>query len=312
MQLVCPNFKKANVREQLVGIQTDKLGGFGLAELDTVLRRDRTMQDEGVEYERPLLLDVLPLVAKTYDAHKTVQSCIAVAKERDAKIVREHHAAMRKLRGAKMMQSPLLKLAGSFGRNKGGGGGGFGALAAPPPASKPGSLPPLQAASRQPPRAPVRREVDASAAIDDVEREPIILDDPPARRRVGAPRDDGRQPVQGGDQARRLPPSVSLPQISRGRSRSERVTDAQGVGDGGRSSKALQQEPQPPNARRKLKPSTSAPEPLPALQQRALKQHAARQQIGRRRANGADFTPGGHEYKFRRMYGVKAEEQSLA
>ena len=49
------------------------------------------LEEEGIEYDRPLIFDLLPLVAKTFDAHASVNHVMRVAKERDEKIVRDCH-----------------------------------------------------------------------------------------------------------------------------------------------------------------------------------------------------------------------------
>ena len=104
------------MEKQLDGIHTDKKGGFELSELDFLLKRDQTMKDEGIEYARPIIFDLLPLVAKTVDAHSTVSQCLDLARERDAKIERDHVLAMRRVRGLKSyMRSPVARLAAGFG-----------------------------------------------------------------------------------------------------------------------------------------------------------------------------------------------------
>ena len=121
MSLVGIELPNRIIRRQLNGIHTDSHGGFELTELDSVLRRDKEMQDEGIDYERPLIFDVLPLVAKTYDAHKTVTSSLSVAMERDARITADHYRAMRKITKplSHLMKSPVARLAGTFSHKPG-------------------------------------------------------------------------------------------------------------------------------------------------------------------------------------------------
>lgn len=65
-------------------------GVFRIHELDTVLNKDKRLQKIGLSPStRPLLFEVLPLVATTYDAHKTVSACISRAKEREEELARE-------------------------------------------------------------------------------------------------------------------------------------------------------------------------------------------------------------------------------
>ena len=90
----------------------------------------------GRSYNRPLIFDLLPLVAKTADAHGTVDACLKAARERDEKMTREHAAAMRRLRSTKQKLRSPVKSITAFGSGR----SLFGrvpARAAPAPASEP-------------------------------------------------------------------------------------------------------------------------------------------------------------------------------
>lgn len=157
----------------------------------------------------------------------------------------------------------------------------------------------------------------------------MTLDDPPhvlasRRRRVGgtdaSPPSAKRSPGGDVESARSPPeervgrpmrPTFSLPQLP-SKSRSHNTTSTtrnsiRGGGEGGGAEAGdagVRSEPRPAR-RRPLKHSTSSPEPLPLLQQRALEQHASRQRVGQLRASGAAHSPGGFEYAFKTKYGVK-------
>jgi hypothetical protein len=123
MRLVGISLSKAQVTEQLEGLKTDKDGNFELSELDSVLRRDAVLQEEGIEYERPIILDLLPLVARTFDAHATVAAALKEARERDYKINREKAQALRRLKHGKlkakaMLRSPSILVAAGFGKGR--------------------------------------------------------------------------------------------------------------------------------------------------------------------------------------------------
>ena len=76
---------------------------FELSELDAVLKEDRRLEKIGVQRSnRPLLFDVLPLVASTFKMHKTVAQCIDSAVEREASLAREQE--VREVRAAETRQ----------------------------------------------------------------------------------------------------------------------------------------------------------------------------------------------------------------
>ena len=105
---------RKQVREQLHGITTDRQGSFELTELEGVLRRDVCMQEEGLSFERPVIFDMLPLVAKTFDAHHAVDTLLEQATARDVKIRRDHAQAMRRLKHSSTLKSltmsPMARL----------------------------------------------------------------------------------------------------------------------------------------------------------------------------------------------------------
>lgn len=95
--LVGLRFKADELQQQLLAGDNDGDGTFELHELDAILRKDRVLESLAVERSnRPLIFDVLPIVARTFDAHSVVESCLQAAAERDRAII----ADQRKMRVA--------------------------------------------------------------------------------------------------------------------------------------------------------------------------------------------------------------------
>ena len=89
--LVNVRFDKPDLEKQLLAGDSDGDGTFELHELDSILRKDRILQNTGMErsLSRPLVFEVLPLVARSFDAHFAVEDCLAKAAEREKEIVAE-------------------------------------------------------------------------------------------------------------------------------------------------------------------------------------------------------------------------------
>jgi hypothetical protein len=95
------------VQKDLAVGDQDGDGTFELHELNSIIRRDQHLESLGIgeRLDRPLLFDVLPLVARTFEAHTTVEACLRDAKEREEDIARE--ATLQRLSLIrKMMLSP--------------------------------------------------------------------------------------------------------------------------------------------------------------------------------------------------------------
>jgi len=92
--LVGLRFDEADLSQQLLAGDRDGDGTFELHELDEVLREDQKLESIGIErYNRPLLFDVLPLVARSFDAHATVEAVLNSANERDRAMATEGRRA---------------------------------------------------------------------------------------------------------------------------------------------------------------------------------------------------------------------------
>lgn len=108
------------LKEQLHGLPIDASGGFELTSLDTVLRQDAVLVASGIDYARPVIFEMLPLISRTFDAHYTVEARLREARLLDRRRDHEHQLALRRIGSSKkhmklLVESPLMKLAGAFG-----------------------------------------------------------------------------------------------------------------------------------------------------------------------------------------------------
>jgi hypothetical protein len=88
--LVGLRFDEHDLQKQLLTQDHDGDGTFELDELDSVLKKDQLLETIGLErFDRPLLFDVLPLIARTFDAHAAVETCMKSAEEREHAILLE-------------------------------------------------------------------------------------------------------------------------------------------------------------------------------------------------------------------------------
>lgn len=117
------HLNEAELKDQLKGLSFDVHGGFHLTNLEKVLEQDAVLNASGIEYERPLLFDVLPLVSRTFDAHRTVETCLREQAELDRRREHEHLLALRRIHSSKkqmanMVRSPLMRIVSQPSTNK--------------------------------------------------------------------------------------------------------------------------------------------------------------------------------------------------
>lgn len=87
-------FKDGELQEQLLVGDNDGDGTFELHELDAIIKKDEVLDSIGMEqFNRPLIFEVLPLVARTFDAHSMVEACLHEATVRDRNIIAEQRRA---------------------------------------------------------------------------------------------------------------------------------------------------------------------------------------------------------------------------
>ena len=87
-KLVGLRFKKEQLARELLleeAMHHSSEGAFELSEFRAVVKQQRVLAEAGIEpFDRPFVFDVLPLVARTFEAHSTVEQCLREARERDA------------------------------------------------------------------------------------------------------------------------------------------------------------------------------------------------------------------------------------
>ena len=104
--LVGLSFDRNELTRQLLMADHDRDGTFELHELRAILKKDRALERSGIEnHERPIIFDVLPLVARSFDAHQAVDNCIKAAVAREEKNARSMRRA-REAAARRALQKP--------------------------------------------------------------------------------------------------------------------------------------------------------------------------------------------------------------
>lgn len=107
-KMVGLQLNKSELHKTLLVGDQDGDGTFELHELDEIMRRDALLAETGNAGQRPLVFEVLPLVARTFDAHAAVEGCLRDARERDDEMARDASAA-RIAADRKLLQHPDVK-----------------------------------------------------------------------------------------------------------------------------------------------------------------------------------------------------------
>ena len=89
--LVGLRFDERELHQDLLTQDADGDGTFELHELDTVLRRNQRLQRSDLvsHTDQPFIFDVLPLAARTFDAHAAVNAALQGAQERENALTRD-------------------------------------------------------------------------------------------------------------------------------------------------------------------------------------------------------------------------------
>jgi hypothetical protein len=91
--LIGLTFDKHELARDLLLADADADGAFEVHEFDKLLRQQLQMAEAGIEEnDRPLVLQILPLVARSNDAHHTVHRCMEESRSRVAEIELRHES----------------------------------------------------------------------------------------------------------------------------------------------------------------------------------------------------------------------------
>lgn len=113
-ELVGLRFEKRQLANEL--LLTEAMGDngtFELHEIDAVVKQQQILTEAGFEQlDRPLLFDVLPLVARTFEAHIAIEKCFRDAKDREERFEQQRMKERRMaLNGRQPGQGRLRHLA---------------------------------------------------------------------------------------------------------------------------------------------------------------------------------------------------------
>ena len=111
-KLVGLRFKKEQLARELLleeATHHSSEGAFELSNFRAVVKQQRVLAEAGIEqFDRPFVFDVLPLVARTFEAHSTVEQCLREARERDA--IHERYMAEERRKALETRSSILSML----------------------------------------------------------------------------------------------------------------------------------------------------------------------------------------------------------
>ena len=84
------SFNAGELQKQLLSEDNDGDGTFELHELDDMLKKDEQLERTGIErFDRPVIFEMLPLIARSFDAHSTVEDVMHKAAERERAMAEE-------------------------------------------------------------------------------------------------------------------------------------------------------------------------------------------------------------------------------